>query len=62
MNKMLYDKHSLIHELRKGKGDSNLEEIRTGLIQMLSNLRFSDGRSLEQLYKEQVIKERLIKE
>lgn len=62
MNKMLFDKHSLIHELRKGKGDTNLEDIRSGLMQMLSNLRFSDGRSLEELYKEQMIQERLSKE
>lgn len=40
MNKMLKDKHSLLRELRKGKGDVNLEEIRSGLLQMLSNLRF----------------------
>lgn len=53
MNKMLFDKHSLIHELRKNHGDTNLEDIRSGLMQMLSNLRFSDGRSLEELYKEQ---------
>jgi hypothetical protein len=40
MNKMLQDKHSLLRELRRGKGDTNLEDIRSGLLQMLSNLRF----------------------
>ena len=40
MNKMLYDKHSLITELRRGHGDTNLEDIRSGLMQMLGNLRF----------------------
>jgi len=29
---------------------------------MLSNLRFQDGRSLEELYKEQMVQERLEKE
>lgn len=62
MNKMLKDKHSLLRELRKGKGDVNLEEIRSGMLQMLSNLRFQDGRSLEQVYKQQMIEERLTKE
>lgn len=62
MNKMLADKHSLIGELRRGKGDTNLEDIRAGLLQMLSNLRFQDGRSLEELYKEQMVQERLEKE
>jgi len=32
MNKMLADKHSLIGELRRGKGDTNLEDIRAGLL------------------------------
>jgi len=54
MNKMLFDKYSLLRELHRGKGDVNLEDIRTGLLTMLSNLRFADGRSLEELYKEQV--------
>jgi hypothetical protein len=62
MNKMLYDKHSLITELRRGHGDTNLEDIRSGLMQMLSNLRFQDGRSLEELYKEQQVQERLKQE
>ena len=62
MNKMLKDKHSLLRELRKGKGDVNLEEIRSGLLQMLSNLRFQDGRSLEEVYKQQMVEERLQKE
>lgn len=62
MNKMLRDKHSLLRELRRGKGDVNLEEIRTGLLQMLSNLRFQDGRSLEEVYKQQMMEERLKKE
>jgi hypothetical protein len=31
MNKMLADKHSLLTELRKGKGDHDLEDIRTNL-------------------------------
>jgi len=62
MNKMLADKHSLINELRRGKGDTNLEDIRSGLMQMLSNLRFQDGRSLEELYKEQMVQERLTQE
>lgn len=32
MHKMLADKHSIIHELKKGKGDTNLEDIRSGLM------------------------------
>ena len=28
MNKILYDKHSLITEIRRGLGDTNLEDIR----------------------------------
>lgn len=59
MDKMLKDKNSLLYELRKGKGDVNLEDIRQGLLQMLSNLRFQDGRSLEEVYKEQMIQDRL---
>lgn len=35
MNKMLADKHSLLRELKQGQGDTNLEDIRTGLITML---------------------------
>jgi len=62
MNKMLQDKHSLLRELRRGKGDTNLEDIRSGLLQMLSNLRFQDGRSLEEIYKEQMIQDRLKQE
>ena len=31
MNKMLTDKHSLLSELRKGKGDQDLEDIRSSL-------------------------------
>jgi len=32
MDKMLKDKHSLLKELRKGKGDVNLEDIRSGML------------------------------
>lgn len=52
MNKMLADKYSLLTHLRKGKGEQDLEEIRTNLTGILNNLRFQDGRSLEDLYKE----------
>jgi hypothetical protein len=62
IDKMLYDKHSLLRELRKGKGDINMEEIRAGLLQMLSNLRFQDGRSLEEVYKQQMTEIRLVEE
>lgn len=40
MKKMLQDKHSLLTELRKGKGDQDLEDIRSNLTSMLGNLRF----------------------
>lgn len=62
MHKMLSDKHALLTELRKGKGDTNLEDIKSGLMQMLSNLRFQDGRSLQELYKEQIEKDQLNQE
>lgn len=32
MHKMLSDKHALLTELRKGKGDTNLEDIKSGLM------------------------------
>jgi len=57
MNKMLTDKHSLLSELRKGKGDQDLEDIRSNLTQMLGNLRFQDGRSLEEMFRDYQKKE-----
>lgn len=62
MDKMLKDKYSMLRELKKGKGDINLEDIRTGLLGMLSNLRFQDGRSLEEVYKNQMVDDRIKKE
>ena len=59
MEKMLKDKHSILRELRKGKGDTNLNDIKSGLMLMLSNLRFWDGRSLEEMYNEAMKQERL---
>jgi len=52
----------MLRELKKGKGDINLEDIRTGLLGMLSNLRFQDGRSLEEVYKNQMVDDRIKKE
>jgi muramidase (phage lysozyme) len=57
MNKMLTDKHSLLTGLRKGKGDQDLEDIRTNLTSMLGNLRFQDGRSLEEMFRDYQKKE-----
>jgi hypothetical protein len=50
MDKMLKDKYSILRELRKGQGDTNMNDIKSGLMLMLSNLRFWDGRSLEEIY------------
>lgn len=52
MNKMLKDKYSLMNELKKAKGDVDLIDIKTNLMNMLHNLRFSDGRSLHELLEE----------
>ena len=52
MNKMLKDKYSLFNVLKEVKGDTDLQEIRTKLVNMLANLRFSDGRSLNDLLEE----------
>ena len=46
MCKMLQDKYSLMNGLKKAKGDADLTDIKTKLLNMLQNLRFSDGRSL----------------
>lgn len=62
MNKMLTDKHSLLSELRKGKGDQDLEDIRTNLTSMLGNLRFQDGRSLEEMFRDYQKKEQEAKD
>jgi len=46
MCKMLQDKYSLMNGLKKATGDVDLADIKTKLLNMLQNLRFSDGRSL----------------
>ncbi len=46
MCKMLQDKFSLMNGLKKATGDVDLADIKTKLLNMLQNLRFSDGRSL----------------
>jgi hypothetical protein len=38
--------------LKKATGDVDLVDIKTKLLNMLQNLRFSDGRSLQELLEE----------
>lgn len=52
MCKMLQDKYSLMNGLKKATGDVDLVDIKTKLLNMLQNLRFSDGRSLQELLEE----------
>ena len=52
MRKMLQDKYSLMNGLKKASGDTVLIEIKAKLLNMLQNLRFSDGRGLQELLEE----------
>lgn len=52
MYKMLQDKYSLMNGLKKATGDVDLIDIKAKLLNMLQNLRFSDGRSLQELLEE----------
>ena len=46
MNQMLINKYSVMTDLKKGNGASDIEEIKKKVKSMLTNLRFNDGRSL----------------
>jgi hypothetical protein len=46
MNKMLKNKYSVIEDLKKYAADKDLDEIKRKVKSMLTNLRFNDGRSL----------------
>ena len=49
MNKMLKDKYSVIKDLARSGGDKDIEHIKARIKSMLSNLRFADGRSLQEV-------------
>jgi len=47
MNAMLKYKYSVIEDLKKYGSDKDVEEIKRKVKSMLTNLRFNDGRSLQ---------------
>jgi len=52
MNKMLKDKYSVMKDLMKSGGDKDLTSIKNKVTSMLTNMRFQDGRSLQQVLDE----------
>jgi len=49
MNKMLKDKYSVLKDLAKSGADKDLTAIKQKVNSMLINMRFSDGRSLQEV-------------
>jgi len=49
MNKMLKDKYSVMKDLMKSGGDKDITLIKNKVSSMLTNLRFTDGRSLQEV-------------
>ena len=52
MNKMLKNKYSVMKDLMKSGGDKDLTTIKQKINSMLTNMRFQDGRSLQQVLDE----------
>lgn len=49
MNRMLKDKYSVMKDLAKSGGDKDLEQIKNKVGSMMINLRFTDGRNLQEV-------------
>ena len=49
MNQMLKNKYSVVSDLAKSGGDKDLTEIKIKVNSMLANMRFEDGRSLNEV-------------
>lgn len=61
MNKMLKDKYSVMKDLMKSGGDQDIVLIKQKVSSMLANLRFTDGRSLQEVVESMKMQE-IIKE
>lgn len=59
MNKMLKDKYSVIKDLAKSGSDKDITVIQQKVSSMLNNLRFSDGRSLQEVMETMKIQEQI---
>ena len=62
MNRMLKDKYSVMKDLNKSGGDKDLEAIKKKINSMLGNLRFNDGRSLQEVLKNMEVQKQLKEE
>lgn len=59
MNQMLKDKYSVIKDLAKSGSDKDITVIQQKVSSMLNNLRFSDGRSLQEVMESMKIQEQI---
>lgn len=62
MNKMLKDKYSVMKDLIKSGGDKDLNHIKQKISSMLTNMRFHDGRSLQQVLDEMNLQKKVEEE
>lgn len=62
MNRMLKDKYSVMKDLQKSGAIKDLDDIKKKVASMLTNLRFSDGRSLEQVLETMKMQQQLDEE
>lgn len=59
MNAMLKNKYSLMNDLVKSGGDKDINVIKQKVSSMLSNLRFTDGRSLSEVLENMKMQEQI---
>ena len=62
MNTMLKEKYSVLMDLLRSGGDKDLDVIKTKVNSMLFNLRFKDGRSLQEVLESKQMQLRLKEE
>lgn len=62
MNRMLKDKYSVMKDLLKSGGDKDINLIKQKVNSMLTNLRFTDGRSLSEVVESMRLQEQIKRE
>ena len=62
MNRMLKNKYSVMNDLMKSGGDKDLNVIKQKINSMLTNMRFQDGRSLQQVLDEMKLQQEVEEE